>query len=473
MNGLREFGNLRFALTIIMVILIATHASADWTPPTIVDTVEAIPPGPRITAKGDSIAMIYGNDRFIRSLDGGLSWQDRYILPDGAHPYKWRNLKAQGDTLVLYSIFGQSDLDLAFYYSFNFGETWDGPRQCNDCNTWLGYFSAQYDGTTLSICNVIELTGQVFLINSTDFGVTWGDEIPVYNYGDITKPLLNYYYGRPYILAEYSHNLYEPTVLSLLFSTDNGVSWIHSDSIASEGANWFQSFAASSDGQMGFVYHDYNQWIGDDSWIYICLSSDSGYTWAAPNDISISDRNYFPRLAITGDTVAVAFYGYIDSTVNYTSVFVLRSFDLGQFWQSPEIITLPGENGIYPDIIMEHGKLHIAFHAGSEGVYYSRWDEESEIREKNQLPADFTLSAYPIPFNSFVTINYSNLNGGEIGIYDIQGKLITKFDLKGGENGKIKWDATDASGERVSSGIYFAKANGNDRSATIKLLYLR
>jgi len=45
--------------------------------------------------------------------------------------------------------------------------------------------------------------------------------------------------------------------------------------------------------------------------------------------------------------------------------------------------------------------------------------------------------------------------------------------LEGGEVGKINWDATDASGERVSSGIYFAKAKTSQSSQAIKLIYLR
>jgi hypothetical protein len=39
---------------------------------------------------------------------------------------------------------------------------------------------------------------------------------------------------------------------------------------------------------------------------------------------------------------------------------------------------------------------------------------------------------------------------------------------------KINWDATDAMGNKVSSGIYFARANSNNqKSSTIELIYLK
>jgi len=84
-----------------------------------------------------------------------------------------------------------------------------------------------------------------------------------------------------------------------------------------------------------------------------------------------------------------------------------------------------------------------------------------------------SLSAYPNPFNSSLIISYSNLSkGGDIVIYDIQGKLIRWFNLEKME-GKIIWDATDAMGNKVSSGIYFARAKTSQSSKVVKLIFLK
>jgi len=105
-------------------------------------------------------------------------------------------------------------------------------------------------------------------------------------------------------------------------------------------------------------------------------------------------------------------------------------------------------------------------------VYPDGWVVKVADDDVNK-PERLALFAYPNPFNSSVTISYSNLSGGEIKIYDIQGKSIRTFALEGGEDGKINWDATDASGKRVSSGVYFARAAAPQKEKTIKILLLR
>jgi hypothetical protein len=60
----------------------------------------------------------------------------------------------------------------------------------------------------------------------------------------------------------------------------------------------------------------------------------------------------------------------------------------------------------------------------------------------------------------------------EIEIFNVTGQKVVSLMLTGKE-GKIIWDATDALGEKVSSGIYFARVRDSMHSKTIKLMYLR
>jgi flagellar hook assembly protein FlgD len=71
------------------------------------------------------------------------------------------------------------------------------------------------------------------------------------------------------------------------------------------------------------------------------------------------------------------------------------------------------------------------------------------------------------------------MEGGELAIYNLLGERIRKYKLPGRE-GKINWDACDAKGNKVSSGIYFAKARYGSKatsapqeSKAVKLLYLK
>jgi hypothetical protein len=81
-----------------------------------------------------------------------------------------------------------------------------------------------------------------------------------------------------------------------------------------------------------------------------------------------------------------------------------------------------------------------------------------------QMPNDFSLSAYPNPFNSATTFTLTGAERAEIGIYDIAGRLITALHTVGGQ---AVWDAS-----AYSSGLYFARVAG-EKSSTINLMLLK
>ncbi|UCE64974.1 MAG: T9SS type A sorting domain-containing protein, partial [Candidatus Zixiibacteriota bacterium] len=91
--------------------------------------------------------------------------------------------------------------------------------------------------------------------------------------------------------------------------------------------------------------------------------------------------------------------------------------------------------------------------------------------------SDRIVNSYPNPFNSSTTITVNYLEGGDarIRIYDITGRLVKELETTNKEGGEIKavWDATDNSGRRVSSGIYFARVKSDNYSSIKKLLYLK
>ena len=104
---------------------------------------------------------------------------------------------------------------------------------------------------------------------------------------------------------------------------------------------------------------------------------------------------------------------------------------------------------------------------------YMRNDELSGATEDAMpAPMESGLFSYPNPFNTSVTLGIKNAKGGDelIYIYDIRGGLTKTIRI---ENGKAKWDATDASGKKVSSGIYFARVSTPQTQKASKLIFLR
>jgi len=75
-----------------------------------------------------------------------------------------------------------------------------------------------------------------------------------------------------------------------------------------------------------------------------------------------------------------------------------------------------------------------------------------------------------------ISLNIGKGGDIEIGIYDVNGRLVKQL-FKGGNLPKgthdFTWDATDASSEKITSGIYFVKAVTPQGLQTLKLVYLK
>lgn len=96
----------------------------------------------------------------------------------------------------------------------------------------------------------------------------------------------------------------------------------------------------------------------------------------------------------------------------------------------------------------------------------------------NILPSGFVLNQnYPNPFNPTTTISFSLAERQEIdlSIYNLLGQKIKTL-FSGPESAgqhSVKWDATDDSGQKVASGVYFYKLIGEAESASMKMTLLK
>lgn len=88
------------------------------------------------------------------------------------------------------------------------------------------------------------------------------------------------------------------------------------------------------------------------------------------------------------------------------------------------------------------------------------------------LPSEFSIFAYPNPFNSQVNLSVSGLENktADIHIYDIGGRLVRSYPSVSGE---IRWDGRDYTGSALSSGIYFVAARSSEDFSSTKVLLLR
>ena len=98
--------------------------------------------------------------------------------------------------------------------------------------------------------------------------------------------------------------------------------------------------------------------------------------------------------------------------------------------------------------------------------------------KENNIPSEISIKKpYPNPFNpktAFV-VNVTNNSSFRLDIYNILGKKVKSINKNVFPQGKhtITWNATNAIGGQVESGVYLYELLVNNRLETGKLLYIK
>jgi hypothetical protein len=346
-----------------------------------------------------------------------------------------------------------------------------------------------------------------YIMKSTDYGRTWSDTLFVSDsiYSGIPPDMVLTCLERepdPYL--HLIRQIGTSTSCQEVFyqrSSDGGVTWSplvmisDNDTLDSQ---WPQ-ISAWGDSNVIATWMDYKYssgaWVGD---ALVSKSTDNGLSWSSPVPLTFSHMIKSCDIYASGDTVVLVYdEGPLEG---YKNIYANISFDGGNIWQGQMLVSdsLPLSYRVESCVAMSGGYAHVAWGdardlggmSGNVEAYYDRGYIDSSTQgidwhENSPRPEGISLGAYPNPFNDEVLINLSNhLKGGDIRleIIDITGRVVRSFNLKGAVMGgeeKIAWDATDARGKKVSSGIYFARlttspsAPLDKNERTIKLLYLK
>lgn len=100
-------------------------------------------------------------------------------------------------------------------------------------------------------------------------------------------------------------------------------------------------------------------------------------------------------------------------------------------------------------------------------------DDEQQVLH-DQLTVELP---YPNPFNPITTISYQLPAPARVrlSVHDMTGRLVTTLRDRDEAAGyyDVQWNARDATGNQVSTGVYLCRLQAGDHSKTIKLMYLK
>ena len=157
-------------------------------------------------------------------------------------------------------------------------------------------------------------------------------------------------------------------------------------------------------------------------------------------------------------------------------------------WQiqlsSSEPVQLTVENQQIPsgqELVISEGQVETVLSAGME-MQLGSGERELTVTLRPLAKVTQLLQNYPNPFNPETWIPYQLNQASEVSlsVYSSEGKLVREIDLglkPAGNYQKteraIYWDGRNASGESVSSGVYFYRLQAGDYSQTRKMVILK
>ncbi|KAA3599303.1 MAG: T9SS C-terminal target domain-containing protein [Calditrichaeota bacterium] len=272
---------------------------------------------------------------------------------------------------------------------------------------------------------------------------------------------------------------------------EDGTSW-NNPTIAPSGADLggaFQQIVGTpmlgfdTNGDMHVIFEGFP--LGDVDWanmpngdsasamthgdVWHTMSTDGGSSWGFGSEIAGSltqienitnslgtDERYpmCPPMGMTAGKVAVSFQtDDVAGSYSYNGTGALSA--------------VPGDGTDY--MFYEHDN-------GTGTVYDIALVTSSE-ENSNEVAKGYELAQnFPNPFNPTTNIEFSveGINNVKVEIFNIKGQLVkTLFEGTVSGSKSVQWDATDLSGNVVSSGTYFYSITGPNFNETKKMTFLK
>lgn len=383
--------------------------------------------------------------------------------------------------LILWKeIFNSGGFNIGLATSSDGGVTWDSTRYVFERN-WAGIqemAAAGWDSQVVLIIGTqVSYDFVYFVSRSTNFGRTWSVPDTMFACYQSDRPDMAVINSEVHFVWDGAFESDPSWETYSTRSLDGGLTWSENQPLSTIDQHGSLSSVVCLDGPgvaaVAWLEGKYSSHLisGD---IFMRISEDSGSTWAPEIQATFNHYALDSDISLRGDTIDVLWQ---DVSLGLASGYIYYSvsYDRGLNWADPIRLDETDDDSRNPAMAISGGRIfavwadsRMAPDSTRKGLYFCRWDPEPDwVRddESENHPNNITLSAYPNPFNSSITIYIGNGEAGKIIIYDITGRQIEILDAK---EEKAIWDAS-----AYSSGVYFAKATGKNNSSVIKLVYLK
>jgi hypothetical protein len=451
------------------------------------------------------LQMFWGSAPFlIASFDGGHRWSDIWCVSNddtaqlAAHPfvvYYDNRLNLCGEATDTeefnYSkTYSKHSDDLGTnwsepFYFFERGQHFIGKQAgTSNLDTLIFGFFHQRDHHDMRVDTLKTSC-------STDNGESWSDlrgGIHLYDNFNNYWFWLRYSMGRLHLLYQDSSSVEDLTEIFYAYSENWGRSWTDPIVVSDDScqhSQWPYLFA-SADGKLIASWYDYKYGSGGGGFagdILFRISRDNGDSWGREMQLTDHHEATASRSFTHGSLIGILWEdtrsGFFTPEFYYS-----ESYDFGETWMEEVRLTNAPGCTYSPELKIENSNVFLFWldarhNPPFDYELYFRTAEITETLVKQDLslkPTTLSLNCYPNPFNSTVALILNGGQGGDakIDIFDISGGLVKCLNPVVKEGGiKATWDATDNSGRKVSSGIYFARVETPQKSRAIKVVYLK
>jgi hypothetical protein len=364
-------------LSVVVVLLLASNARADWGPETRLTMTNADVWGEGIATSGTTVHLMYGTNevRYRNSTDEGKTWNADMLIDTGVIHLTDPIVADGNDVWMIYLKDIQNKTDwccsrdlgnIYLLHSGNAGQTWDTPKKLTSASGAYRV-SMTYDSGRLHVVwrDYRSTAWDTYYLRSVDRGATWETE------KRIAISAGTFGAERPQIAAR--GNSIHVTIWD-----DRG-----SNPPCMAGPTF--SFASCPD-------------------TFYIRSLDGGVTWGTEVNVTNSGAAIAGRNDIAAPGASSVVINFNRSTQNTADanphMFTIRSPDNGATWETPVQLTNTPGQADHGSIIASGSAVHLAWHdsrAGSLAIYYVGSSTEGETWNPEELVSTTTTTDSSTP----------------------------------------------------------------------------